>query len=210
MAIEPFTPIEFNEKKQPKLLNMRVYSAHSEKPVFYGFPGQSQIYSARERQWIQPPPYLEDFAERELGPTDLADVVMHGLMDDEDYNELDSVQLIDPVLKQLFCKIKELNSKIQTLTDAVENVEEEHEEIDDELEKTDEETVASVKIEGEVEPTGALVELIKKLAGETSISGGVFEQIVGGIAGLSNEEKAVLKLVGQHFNLNSKDEKPNN
>jgi hypothetical protein len=193
----------------PKILNMRAYTING-KPLYYGHPDSNEAYCLPEKQWTSKPSYMDYFDEREIQPSDLGNVVLHGLMDDNDYNSLDQAGLIDPILKQIYEKMRELTGKIQELQQASslgksddedEESEEESEEEPSEETGESDEPVSEEPAESEPsEPTSvnpAFDNLLSAI--KDGVSSSVLDQIIQGVSDLDIHEKLILKLVSEKF-----------
>lgn len=169
----------------PRIINMKVWEI-GEKPVFYGYDDEDSVYSIIDKTIVKKPSHLNLISARDLEPKDLADVILHNQLSEEDFSSLLRCNLIPPELEALFKKIQELQKQLNHLrnekTEKSENSEKEEKE----------EVLNKTALE-------ALINVVKN--GLLGAGPSVFEQIVEGTRGLSEQDKKLLKLVSSHFSL---------
>jgi hypothetical protein len=182
---------------EPKVLSMKAYTVNG-RPLFYGHEGSSETFCVPEKRWMQSPSYLDYFDQREVAHSDMGDLVLNGLIDDNDFNALNSAGMMDPLLQQLYQKIKELNEKVNQLeglnkTDDTPIADKPEEVIDESSEDTVEEPSYEIQ-EGETEEADLDVE-----------SASVLQQILDGVSDLDIYEKKILELISQRLSPESSD-----
>lgn len=190
---------------EPKILSMRAYTVNG-RPLYYGSPDAEDAFCVPEKQWVAKPTYMDYFEEREIRPSDLGHMVIHGLMDDHDFNTLKDAGVVDPTLEQMYEKVKELTEKIKQL----EELDKSNEEIPD---VSDEEMSLEAPTEAEIQETGdaatsqgteccpqpspAFMNLLAAL--KEGVSSSVLDQMMSTVHGLDMTEAAILKLVSEKF-----------
>lgn len=179
------------ENKAPKILGMKVYLIDN-KPIFFGYDEEPEIYSLKDKANIPRPSYLDMFKSRELMPQDMGDVIMHNQLSPEDYAALQSKGIIPQELEILYQKIQDLRTEVEQLKTMVAP----------ELAASQEQVLKSNEEQPAPEGTpssemlNTILEMIK-----VGIKHGVFDEIVKSSQGLSLQEKQILDLVAKHFNL---------
>jgi hypothetical protein len=103
------------DQSAPKILQMRIYTGKNETPLFYGYDGEPEVYSVPDKKKVERPSFLEHLPERETAPSDIPELMLHGLMDEDSFGKLDQTGLIDPILKEMYSKIQDLNRKLTDL-----------------------------------------------------------------------------------------------
>jgi hypothetical protein len=189
---------------EPKILSMRAYTVNG-RPLYYGSPESEDAFCVPEKQWVTKPTYMDYFEEREIRPSDLGHMVIHGLVDDNDFSTLKDAGVVDPTLEQMYEKVKELTEKIKML--------EELDKSDEEIPNvSDEEMSLETPTDAEIEETGAFAPDSSESAAQVSpafmnllaalkegVSSSVLDQMMTTVHGLDVTEAAILKLVSEKF-----------
>lgn len=167
---------------EPKILNMKVW-AIGDKPIFYGYDDENSVYSIIDRTIVDKPSHINLMSARDLEPSDLSDVMLHDQMSTDDFDCLMEKGMIPEDLQALFVKVQELRKQIEALqgADSIQKADEEEPE-EDRLSKT---------------AIDALVNMVR--TGVLASDSSVFEQLVQGAEGLTEQEQKVLNLVREHL-----------
>jgi hypothetical protein len=165
----------------PRLVSMQVYTV-GDQPLFYGYVEEDQVYCLPDKQWIAKPSYLDYFNCRELEPSDMPDVVLHDLVDPQDYDELRVLGLIEPQLEALYTKIQTLKQHIASIQGP---------------------EGGSLFGSGQGTPENMSSGIAKVLqAIQASVSNpGLVGEIRKCVEGLSEQEKDMMKLISKYFGL---------
>lgn len=99
---------------QPNILKMKVYEVNG-KPLYYQ-DHSNKVYNIPNKEWENnAPEYLDYFDARPIEKKDLHSLMLNNLMDNNDYEALNSAQLIEEPLQALWAKLQELNEKLTRL-----------------------------------------------------------------------------------------------
>lgn len=177
---------------KPRILDMLVHTIEG-KPAFYSYPGDSQVYSLMDKAMVAPPSYLNMFKCRGLMPSDMGDVIMHNQLSEPDFALLQQKGLIPQELEILFTKIKDLKAEVEQLRMMMGQG-------GQEVAKSDEEQPSDVGSPSS-EMIEAVINVVRAGIVGGSIGGGVFDQIMSATTGLSVQDKKILELVAEKFNL---------
>jgi hypothetical protein len=177
---------------EPKVLSMKAYTVNN-KPLFYGHEGAGESFCVPEKKWVQSPSYLDFFDQREVAHSDMGDLVLNGLIDDNDFSALDSAGMMDPMLQQLYKKIQELNQKVAQLeglnkTDDTPIADEPEKVIEESEDGEQTESYETSQTEGSEESEELDVE-----------SSSVLQQILEGVSDLDIYEKKILELISERL-----------
>jgi len=119
----------------PKVLDMKVYIGKNDEPIFYGYPDENVLFCTTDQQWVDKPPYLDHFHEREVLPEDVGEMIVNDLISPDDFNFLDEAGMIEPTLKKLYLKISDIKDKIAQLESEVSEQPSQPEEMEDTLQQ---------------------------------------------------------------------------
>lgn len=167
---------------EPKILNMKVW-AIGEKPVFYGYDDEDSVYSIIDKTIVDKPSHIGLMSSRDLEPADLSDVMLHDQMSTEDYECLMEKEMIPEELQALFAKVQDLRKQIEAMQNA------------EPVEKAAEDEVEGDRLSKTA--IDALINMVR--TGVLASDGSVFEQLVQGAEGLTEQEQKVLNLVKEHL-----------
>lgn len=192
-------------ENKPSIFSMNAYSIN-DRPVFYGREGEGSVFCLPEKSWVASPSYLDFFDKREIRPSDMGNIVLNGLIDDEDFNSLKGAGLIDPMLQQIHEKMRELISKVEALErnqpvdptlvkaeeSLMDSVDEEGDESDDSSDNNDEEDTSEISEEPNDDENSEINEEDKEAVAHAM---SVLQQILDGVRGLDIQEKHLLELL---------------
>jgi hypothetical protein len=165
-------------QSSPKVLQMRIFTGKDSSPLFYSYDNEPTVYSIPDRQQIPRPSFLEHLPDRETSPSDIPDLMLHGLMDEDSFKHLDGVGLIDPILKEMYTKIQDLNKKLadlETMTDPQGNLHDSHEMqmgIQTEMEHTDNPAVSAEVADDHLDEIPDYYSRLKEMEAEGKASAG--------------------------------------
>jgi hypothetical protein len=110
------------DPNDPRILYFKIYfGRNSENPLYYFDPTTNGWFDTNARQWSEnKPPIADHLNERDIGTTDVFDAILHGVVDDQDYEELHKMNLIDDRSKQLWTKLNSLYSQTQAMQKSLE------------------------------------------------------------------------------------------
>lgn len=105
----------------PKCLKYLAYfGKDSEKPMYYEDPEGMCFFDTHEGQWSsEKPKHIDGLNSREIQNEDMFDMVLHGVMDDEDYSSLEKAGMVDERAGKLYHKISSLKSHAAELQKSV-------------------------------------------------------------------------------------------
>jgi hypothetical protein len=106
----------------PRILYFKIYyGRNSENPLYYFDPTTNGWFDTEARAWQDTvPPILSHLNERDIGTTDVFDAILHGVVDDEDYEALQKMNLIDDKSRQLWTKLNSLYTQTQAMQKSME------------------------------------------------------------------------------------------
>ncbi len=175
------------DNEKPKVLGMKIWHIDN-KPVFYGYPEDSHAYSVPDKGLVEKPGYLSMFPSRDVGPADLSQLVMHGQIEDGDFERLSKKGLIPEELGVLHQKVQELKKELEVLRVSMSPT----------LTKANEEEEAVPLQESDSGLISAILDIVKASSSDGGLSGSVFDRILAGTKGLSIEETKIIELVKKH------------
>ena len=107
----PSTPEE--EANTPKCLSMIVlHGKDPSKPAFFSDPSSKSHFDVSSGEWLNELPDLaQHLTQRDVQGDDIFSMIIHGIMDDDDYAKLDQAGMIDD-------KSAALKTKIDSMRDA--------------------------------------------------------------------------------------------
>ena len=119
--LKPRNPDEI-DPSEPRILNFRLYyGKSSQNPLYYFDPTTDSFFCTQTKQWLgERPPVCEHLNERGLGTTDVFDAILHGVMDDQDYDSLEKMNLIDDRSRQLWKKLTLMHEQTQQMMKSLE------------------------------------------------------------------------------------------
>jgi len=105
------------DPNDPRILYFKIYyGRNSENPLYYFDPTTNAWFDTESRVWQDnTPPIASHLNERDIGTTDVFDAILHGVVDDEDYEALQKMNLIDDRSKQLWNKLGSLYTQTQAM-----------------------------------------------------------------------------------------------
>lgn len=166
--------------EEPKILKMKVWCIE-DRPIFYGYEDEDSVYSIIDKTITEKPGFIDAMTVRDLEPTDLSDVILHDQLSTDDFECLKGANMIPEELQALFQKVQDLRLQLDHLQSAPSS---------QEVEKTQEEELSKAAVD-------TVVAMVKnQLLGS---DGSVFDQIVAGTTGLSEQEQKVINLVKEHL-----------
>lgn len=106
----------------PRILYFKIYfGRNSENPLYYFDPTTNSWFDTNARAWQDnTPPIAAHLNERDIGTTDVFDAILHGVVDDEDYEALQKMNLIDDRSRQLWSKLGSLYNQTQAMQKSLE------------------------------------------------------------------------------------------
>lgn len=105
------------DPNDPRILYFKIYyGRNSENPLYYFDPTTNAWFDTESRTWQDnTPPIASHLNERDIGTSDVFDAILHGVVDDEDYESLQKMNLIDDRSKQLWNKLGSLYTQTQAM-----------------------------------------------------------------------------------------------
>lgn len=120
-----------NLQDSPSILKYKVFFGKTNKPLFFGH--DSKYFDCNSEQWHgQAPAVVSELNERPITTADLYYAIMHGLVNDMDYDTLAEKNLIPPESQKLYEKLKKLNETVEQLKMSQEDLEKTMPETNDE------------------------------------------------------------------------------
>jgi hypothetical protein len=112
---------EQENSEEPRILSFKVYVGKSDSPLYYHDPATGSYFDTNAKHWVeQKPPFIDHLNERDIQGSDVFDAILHGVVDDNDYQALEKVNQIEPRAKQLWSKLSELKNQTQLMQKSVE------------------------------------------------------------------------------------------
>lgn len=113
----------FNEEGDaPSVLKYKVIYGKTNKPLF--FSDGDKFFECANEAWHEEKPHvISELDERPITTGDLYYAIMHGLVNDMDYQRLSEKKLIPHESKQLYEKLQKLNETVSQLRMSQENLE---------------------------------------------------------------------------------------
>lgn len=111
-----------DESDIPKCLKMKAhYGKDPKAPVYYEDPETFSFFNPQKGAWtMDKPELLDQLNSREIEHEDIFDMILHGIMDDNDYQQLHKAGLVDPKCEQLYAKIAGMRDQYKTLEKSME------------------------------------------------------------------------------------------
>ena len=123
--LKPKDPNEI-DPTDPRILHFKIYfGRNSDSPLFYHDPTTGGYFDTTQRQWSEMKPEIVDHLnERDIGTEDVFDGILHGVIDDQDYDVLEKMNLIDNRSKQLWNKLNTLYQQTQDMQKSLDEAKE--------------------------------------------------------------------------------------
>lgn len=110
------------EDDSPAILKYKVIYGKTNKPLF--FSDKDKFFECANEMWHDEKPHvISELDERPITTGDLYYAIMHGLVNDMDYQRLAEKNLIPHESKQLYEKLQKLNDTVSQLRMSQENLE---------------------------------------------------------------------------------------
>lgn len=106
----------------PKCLKYKVhYGKDPQSAAYYEDPESFSFFNPKNGTWgMDKPEMLDQLASRDVDHADVFDMILHGIMDDNDYQQLHKAGLVDPKCEQLYAKISGMKNDYNTLEKSME------------------------------------------------------------------------------------------
>lgn len=110
------------DPNDPRILYFKIYyGRNSENPLYYFDPTTNGWFDTEARTWQDnTPPIASHLNQRDIGGADVFDAILHGVVDDEDYEALQKMNLIDDRSRQLWTKLGSLYNQTQAMQKSIE------------------------------------------------------------------------------------------
>lgn len=209
-------------QKEPKILGMQVFHGLKDDGgkkvpdpanILFYQNADGQCYDCNQQQWLpEPPDVLEHLHSRpvQYEDTDLLSAIMHGVIDDEDYETLDKAGMISENPKKLWTLTKKLKGQIEELerskSDSMEKLDKSEDELEEELED-DGDPIESLQDFGEddgsiddliIDDTEEGVNLAQDLPGDNVLESIITNAMSAALTGKQFED-AIRKIVQEEL-----------
>lgn len=105
---------EMSQEDSPSVLKYKVVFGKSSKPLF--FSDGAKYFDCHSEQWQdEAPSVISELNERPITTADLYYAIMHGLVNDMDYERLSERKLVPQESQKLYEKLKKLNDTVEQL-----------------------------------------------------------------------------------------------
>jgi len=105
---------EMSQENSPSVLKYKVVFGKSSKPLF--FSDGAKYFDCHSEQWQdEAPSVISELNERPITTADLYYAIMHGLVNDMDYERLSERKLVPQESQKLYEKLKKLNDTVEQL-----------------------------------------------------------------------------------------------
>jgi hypothetical protein len=117
---------EPEEVDHPKCLSYSIFHGKDpQRPLYYHDPSDMGYFDVQKGMWqLDKPELLDHLTSREPQSQDLAHMILHGIMDDGDYDRLDKAGMIDESGKALREKLGMLKDRHQELQKSIDDISE--------------------------------------------------------------------------------------
>jgi hypothetical protein len=156
------------------------YDPDEPRILHYHDPIMNAFFGTQEKQWtMQKPPMVDQLNQRDINGEDLFHGILHGVLDDADYNSLDQQGLLDDRCKQLWERLSSLRQNAQQMEKSLEDAEP--------IENEGKEEIAEEEGEEKNEQTAPKPQPTSNESGEEGELKGtnLIEQIIAGATGAS-------------------------
>ena len=178
------------DPEEPRILHYKVYYGRSpDNPLYYHDPIMNAFFGTQEKQWtMQKPPMVDQLNQRDINGEDLFHGILHGVLDDDDYNSLDQQGLLDDRSKQLWERLSSLRQNAQQMEKSLEDSEpiENQDKEDTAEEKEPKEKTEDKDEKAPEKPKAPKTESSESESGEGEVKGtNLIEQIIAGCTSAS-------------------------
>lgn len=105
---------EMSKEDSPSVLKYKVIFGKTSKPLF--FNDGAKYFDCHSEQWHdEAPSVISELNERPITTADLYYAIMHGLVNDMDYERLSEKKLVPQESQKLYEKLKKLNDTVEQL-----------------------------------------------------------------------------------------------
>lgn len=105
---------ETPQEDSPSVLKYKVAFGKTSKPLF--FSDGAKYFDCQSEQWQhEAPSVISELNERPITTADLYYAIMHGLVNDMDYERLSAKKLVPQESQKLYEKLKKLNDTVEQL-----------------------------------------------------------------------------------------------